>query len=598
MSQHRAPQRASMIGRPSRRLLVVLMALLVTAGTTWFSGASFTSASDTAATVEVTSPGATINGTIAVSATASDTGSGVAQVVVQYAAAGSTTWTSLCTDTSAPYSCSWDTATVADGDYQLRAIATDKVAKTTTSAVVATRVANPAAVSLSTIADVVRGTVPLSATVTGAAGRTVSSAFQLRLSGATGWTTISGCAAVAGTTPTCSWATGTLADLYDVRVLSTVGSGAAATAVTDEQLDVTVDNLAPTVSVTAPSPMSGTVQVVATPLDDDSGIAKVDLSYRLQGAASWTALCTVNADPYRCALNTTTLVNLATYELRAVATDIAGNVSADTIITRTVNNGIASITITSPLTGDQVSGTKTITTDFSTPLGQNANSVKIEARLAGGAFATICTDATAPFTCDWATSALTSGTWELRGTLTYATTLTATSPLVTVTIDNNPLRALDVQAANGGTSGKPGAGDVLTFTYLGAVNLSTLQTGWTGSSTPISMILSDKAAGTATATDRATFSVPLGTVLFAQNYVRANKSVTIPATMTASTGTSGGQTTTIITVVLGVTSSADLRTASATGAMRWTPSATVRNAAGSACSTTPAVETGATDKDL
>lgn len=609
MSQHRAPQRVSMIGRPSRRLLVVLIALLVTAGTTWFSGASFTSASSTSSTVRaaddyypprvaLTSPGATVNGTIAVSATASDTGSGVAQVVIQYAATGSSTWTTLCTDTSAPYSCSWDTATVADGDYQLRAIATDKVGTSATSSVVATKVANPAAVTLSTIADIVRGTVPLSAAVTGAAGRTVSSAFQFRLSGSAGWTTVAGCSAVSGTTPTCSWATGSLADLYDVRVLSTVGSGAAATAVTDEQLDVTVDNLAPTVSVTAPSPMSGTVQVVATPLDDDSGIAKVDLSYRLQGAATWTALCTVTTDPYRCALDTTKLTNGLTYELRAIATDVAGNVSADAIITRTVNNGIASITITSPVTGDRVTGTKTITTDVATPLGTSVTSVRIEGRLAGGAFATICTDASAPYTCDWATSALTSGTWELRAILTYTGGLTATSPVVSVTIDNTPLRALDVQAANGGTSGKAGAGDVLTFTYLGAVDLPTVKAGWTGASTPISMFVTDKAVSTATTTDRATFNVPLGTVLFAQNYVRANKSVTIPATMTATFGTSGGQTTTIITVVLGTSSSSDLRTDSIAGATRWTPSATVRNTAGSACSTAQVTETGATDRDL
>ena len=136
MSDHRAPQRASLIGRPSRRLLAVLTVLLVVAGTTWFTGASFTSGTDSSVSigaakdyyppkVSVTSPGATVAGAVAVSAPASDTGSGVAQVVVQYAAAGSSTWTTLCTDTTSPYSCTWDTLTVLDGDYQLRAIATE-----------------------------------------------------------------------------------------------------------------------------------------------------------------------------------------------------------------------------------------------------------------------------------------------------------------------------------------------------------------------------------------------------------------------------------------------------------------------------------------
>ena len=50
-AQHRAARRASVVGRPSRRLLAVLLVVLVTAGTTWFSGASFTSSSFTWATV-------------------------------------------------------------------------------------------------------------------------------------------------------------------------------------------------------------------------------------------------------------------------------------------------------------------------------------------------------------------------------------------------------------------------------------------------------------------------------------------------------------------------------------------------------------------
>ena len=609
MSDHRAPQRPSLIGRPSRRLLAVLTVLLVVAGTTWFTGASFTSGSERTATVgaaadyyppkvAVTAPAATINGVVAVSAAASDTGSGVATVVIERAAVGSTTWTALCTDPTAPYSCTWDTATVADGDYQLRATATDNVGKTTTSAVVTTKVANPAAVQIGTIADVVRGTVSLGATVTGAGSRTVSTAFQYQLNGSSGWTTVSGCGAVTGTTPTCAWNTGSLADVYDVRAFTTVGTGGGQTTVSSVREDVVVDNQAPTITVDAPTPMTGTVQVLATPLDDDSGIARVELSYRQQGATSWTALCTVTADPYRCALDTTKLTNLTSYEIRGTATDVAGNSTTSATITRQVNNGLASITITSPLTGDQVTGTKTITTDYSTPLGQPASSVRIEARLAGGTFATVCTDSTAPYTCDWATASLTSGQWELRATMTYAVTLTATSPVVTVSIDNNPLKALDVQAANGGYSGKPDAGDVLTFTYQGSVNLTTLKAGWDGTATPITMTLTDKNTAPATTGDRATFSVPLGTVQFVQNYIKASKTSTVPATMTATFGTSGGQPTTTVRVVLGSFTDGNVRTGTSTGAMRWTPSATVKNAAGFACSTTPATETGASDKDL
>jgi hypothetical protein len=606
-SRHRAAGPSRVVGRPSLRLLGVLLVVLVTAGTTWFSGASFTSGSGTLArvgaaadyhppTVSVTSPGATVKGAVQVQAVAADTGSGVARVVIEYAAAGSSTWTALCTDPTAPYACAWDTTKVNDGDYQLRATATDNVGTTATSTTVTTRVANPVAVVLTTIPDVVKGSVPLSATITGAGGRTLSSTFFHRVDGASTYTAISTCTNLSGTTPSCSWATGNVGDLYDVQVVTTVGG---TTVVSHEQLDVMVDNVAPTTTVTAPSPMSGTVQVTATPADEDSGVASVALSYRAKGTTAWTALCTVTASPWRCALDTTGLNGLLTYELRAIATDVAGNPSPAAIIERTVSNGLATITITSPLTGDLVKGTHTITTDYSTPLGSPASQVVLQAKpSASSNWVTVCTDLTAPYTCDWATAGLTSGSWDLRATMTYGVALTVTSPVVTVQIDNNPLRALDVQAANGGLSGKADAGDTLTFTYAGSVDLTSIKAGWNGTSTALMVTFSDKASAPISATDRATFNVPLGTVLFNQNYVGKKKNVAVPATMVATTSTAGGSTTTTIVVTLGSSTSGDLKSSTTTGAMTWTPSASARSTSGVACSTTSAVESGAGDRDL
>ncbi len=608
MTSHRAARRLPRVGgRPSRRLLVVLVVVLTAAGTTWFSGASFTSASNTLVTVgaaadyyppavTVFSPGAVVSGTVQVTATSTDSASAITGVRIERSPAGSTTWTPLCTDNTSPYACPFDTTQVADGDYQLRAIATDAAGFSATSQAVTTRVANAANVVLSDIAAAVRGTVSLSATVTGAGNRTVSNAFQFRVVGATGWTTVSGCGTVTGTTPTCSWNTTGLTDEYDVRVVSTVGTGTP-TVVTDQQSGVVVDNIAPSVSVAAPSPMSGTVQVTATAVDEDSGVAKVDVSYRLVGTTPFLALCTVSTDPYRCSLDTTKLNNGGSYELRAVATDAAGNTTTSALITRQVVNGLASVTITSPLTGDQVRGTITITTDTSVATGLTVTEVVVEGRLAGGTYAPICTDGSAPYTCPWATAGLTSGSWELRAVMTYSGGLTATSPVVTVTIDNTPLRALDIQARNGGTNGLAGAGDTFTFTYQGSVNLTTIKSGWNGTSTSTSVTLSDKAVATATTFDRGTFG-NLGTVTFAQNYVNKNKSVTIPATMTAVTSTTGGTTTTVVTVVLGSLTSSDLRTSTNAGVMRWTPLASVQSTGGVACSTTTAVESGTNDSDL
>lgn len=609
MATHRLERRPRLAGgRPPRRGVAALSVLLAVAGTTWFSGATFTSSTDTPVTVRAAAdyhppkvslaqPGSVVTGTVTLAATASDTGSGVASVRIERAPVGGGTWTAVCTLAAAPYSCAWDTTKVADADYQLRAVATDAAGFSAVSALVTTRVANAAAVELTTVPDVIRGTRTLSATVLGAGQRSAASAFQYRLSGATGaWSTI--CASVAGTAPTCSWNTTPVAsDVYDLQVTTTLGSGTT-TVVTDVQTDVTVDNTPPAVALTAPSPLTGTALLTASASDEDSGVDKVVFEYRTSAVGTWTTICTTSVDPYRCFFDTTRLT-VSTVDLRAVATDAAGNSAASAVVTRTVSNTTPSVTITSPVSGDLVRGTTTVTAD--TSASASISSVTFAARAAGtSTWTTVCVDPTAPYACDWATGSLASGTWELRAQMTYGNpSSVATSPVVSVTVDNNPLRALDIQAANGGTAGRADAGDTLTFTYAGAVDLTTVKAGWTGARTDLTVVMSDRNVNPATTTDRATFSgAALGQVTFAQNYVRKNRSVTIAATMTASTATVDGVTTTTIVVTLGAITSRDLLTATGAGTMRWTPVATVRSTTGAASSTTTAAESGALDADL
>ena len=58
-------------------------------------------------------------------ATAADAASGIASVELQRSPAGAGTWTTIGSDTSAPYAVQLDTAALADGLYDLRAVATD-----------------------------------------------------------------------------------------------------------------------------------------------------------------------------------------------------------------------------------------------------------------------------------------------------------------------------------------------------------------------------------------------------------------------------------------------------------------------------------------
>ena len=114
-ARHRAPS-------PTRRRTTLLGALVVLAvaafSVTGFSSAAYTArtlnpvgtvtaSSDwTPPTVAVTPPaGGSVSGAATVAATASDAQSGVAQVVIQVQAADASSWTTLCTDTTSPYSC-------------------------------------------------------------------------------------------------------------------------------------------------------------------------------------------------------------------------------------------------------------------------------------------------------------------------------------------------------------------------------------------------------------------------------------------------------------------------------------------------------------
>ena len=60
--------------------------------------------------------------------TPTDGGGGVASVLFEVAPAGSGTWSTACSDSTSPYSCTFGTTTLADGSYDFRATATTTTA--------------------------------------------------------------------------------------------------------------------------------------------------------------------------------------------------------------------------------------------------------------------------------------------------------------------------------------------------------------------------------------------------------------------------------------------------------------------------------------
>src|SRR5207244_88288 len=113
---------------------------------------------NTAPSVSMSNPGANIRGIVALIADANDSGSGVGNIVFQYSNAGQNQWTTI--------SALWDTTTLADGIYDLRAIATDNAGNSRASAPVSgVRIDNTAPdATITRPDDNVRGTVSLGST--------------------------------------------------------------------------------------------------------------------------------------------------------------------------------------------------------------------------------------------------------------------------------------------------------------------------------------------------------------------------------------------------------------------------------------------------
>ncbi len=117
----------------------------------------------TAPAAALADPGANLSGTVALSATATDTGgTGVNSVSFQYSPAGEGIWTTISTDSSAPYTASLDTTGLGDDLYDLRVFVTDVAGNTQTAEVASRRVDNtPPTVTMDDPGTNVRGTVAL-----------------------------------------------------------------------------------------------------------------------------------------------------------------------------------------------------------------------------------------------------------------------------------------------------------------------------------------------------------------------------------------------------------------------------------------------------
>ena len=152
---------------------------------------------DPTGSITAPAPSANVAGSgVTVSSDSADATSGVASALFQSSPSGANTWTDIgVADTTNPYSVSWDTTAVTDGQYDLRVITTNNSSNAFTSAVVTVGVDNTLPTGSVTApvagATVWGKTVKVSSNSADVGGSGVASAqFQRSPAGAGTWTNI------------------------------------------------------------------------------------------------------------------------------------------------------------------------------------------------------------------------------------------------------------------------------------------------------------------------------------------------------------------------------------------------------------------------
>lgn len=277
-------------------------------------------------TTSVTAPtnNATVNGTVNISATASDD-TGVTKV--EFYINGQL----IGTDTTSAYGFSWNTTTSPNGSYQLTTKAYDAAGNVGTSAVVNVTVNN----------DLTSPTVSIAAPVGGSTISGTAVAFTANASDNVGITkvelSVDGTIVATDTTTPYTTTVNTSSMTNGLHTLSAKAYDAAGN-VSNASISVTVNNAdttAPTVSVTSPingSTVSGTINFSANAYDNVS-LTKVEF------LIDNNIVATDTSSAYTTSVDTTSLTN-GSHTFLAKVYDAAGNTKT-AAVTVTVSNTTA-----------------------------------------------------------------------------------------------------------------------------------------------------------------------------------------------------------------------------------------------------------------
>ncbi|MFC4138054.1 MULTISPECIES: Ig-like domain-containing protein [unclassified Microbacterium] len=285
--------------------------------------------------VTLSDPGDVVRGTVALSATLQNAGLGVYTVRIEYAVAGSGNWRSLCLNLlTPPYGCNWNTAGLANGFYDLRAVATQTLTTAISPVLTDVLVDNTApAVSMLDPGSPLSGTVTITASASDADSGVASVALQYALGGGSAWTTI--CTATVAPYSCRFKTTGLAGGSYGLRAVATDAAGNTATSAV---ITRTIDNTISSISLDDPGTYLSGGAALTTSAASTAGITSVTVQYAVSGTSSWSTACTVPQDAIACVWDTSVVPD-GIYDLRSVLVDGTGRQTVSVVVTgRRVDN--------------------------------------------------------------------------------------------------------------------------------------------------------------------------------------------------------------------------------------------------------------------
>lgn len=350
-------------------------------------------------------------------------------VKIEYSADGGSTWTVLNSSTPDDGSHPWDTDAVAEGqNYRLRINATDdagNVNSTTSGTFAIDRTAPSSTVTAPVAGNVWRGTKTITWSTTDLNRDVVQ--IEYSANGGTSWSNIAASTADDGSY---DWDTTAVADgaQYRIRVTPTDKAGSAGSA--SSVNNFTIDNTAPSLSITSPSGgiVSGVLNITWSETETNKDVVKVE--YSSDGGSTWTTIVASTADVGYYNWNTTSVAD-GSYKVRVTATDDAGNTGNATSASFTINNNAPSPSGLS--TAAAVGASATITWVMA---DNDLTDVTLQVSCNGAAYSNIATGVSNTGSYAWNSASTSEGSCTLRLVATDVGSNTGTATSTSFTADH------------------------------------------------------------------------------------------------------------------------------------------------------------------